>query len=109
MQKILKVFVPVDTSLLRENERVLLVEDEVPIFKLTTRILEQYGYNVTAEKDGQAAFEIFISNPSAFDRIVSDIIMPKLSGEALALQVLALRPNMPILLTSGFSKYDHEY
>jgi PAS domain S-box-containing protein len=86
------------------NERILLVDDEPQVLKLTARVLEKYGYSVTTAKDGRSALEIFKCNPLNFDLVISDVSMPKLSGDKLALQILAVLPTMPILLTSGFSE-----
>jgi PAS domain S-box-containing protein len=93
-----------DVELSRGNERILLVDDEPQILKLTTRILEQYGYTVTTARDGLSALEMFKLNPLGFDLVISDVSMPKLSGDKLALHILAILPTMPILLASGYSK-----
>lgn len=86
------------------NERILLVDDEPQILKLTARVLEKYGYVVTIARDGRSAFELFKRNPLNFDLVISDVSMPKLSGDKLALQILAVLPTMPILLASGYSE-----
>ena len=86
------------------NERILLVDDEPQILKLTARVLKKYGYIVTTAKDGRSALEIFKRNPLNFDLVISDVSMPKLSGDKLALQILAVLPTMPILLASGYSE-----
>jgi len=95
---------PTDFSSLKGNERILLVDDEPQILKFTTWILETNGYTVTTARDGQFALDIFKCDPSAFDLIISDVHMPKLSGNKLAQQILDIRPAMPIMLASGYSK-----
>jgi signal transduction histidine kinase/ABC-type amino acid transport substrate-binding protein/CheY-like chemotaxis protein len=95
---------PSDFATPKGHERILLVDDEPQILKLTTRVLEKYGYIVTTAKDGRSAFEIFKRNPLNFDLVISDVSMPKLSGDKLALQILAVLPTMPIILTSGYSE-----
>jgi len=95
---------PSDFSSSSGNEHILLVDDEPQILKLTTRILEKYGYTVTNIGDGRSAFEIFKRNPLDYDLVISDISMPKMSGDKLATQILAILPTMPILLASGYSE-----
>lgn len=87
----------------RGHEHILIVDDELPILTLTTRHLEKAGYTVTAEKNGQLALDRFLADPFGFDLIISDVSMPKLTGDALASEVLAVRPDFPILLASGYS------
>ena len=93
----------IDLTKLRGNEHILLVDDELPILSLTKRILEKHGYTVTIENDGQLAFKRFMDDSFAFDLIISDVTMPKLTGDMLATKILAIRPDLPIFLTSGKS------
>lgn len=90
--------------LLGGNERILLVDDEAQIRTITSRILTSQGYSVVTASDGQVAFEIFAANPFIFDLIISDVNMPKLSGDKLAFKILEIRPEMSILLASGYNK-----
>ena len=91
-----------------ENEHILLVDDEPQILTFITRILEGAGYTVTTAQDGQSALELFKHNPLAVDLVISDLTMPKLSGDRLAREILDILPTMPILLTSGYSEKDAE-
>jgi PAS domain S-box-containing protein len=86
------------------DEHILLVDDEAPILKITSRILERHGYTVTAEENGQLALDRFKKGPQAYDLVISDVSMPKMSGDRLAREILALRPGLPVLLASGYSK-----
>lgn len=85
------------------KQHILIVDDEPPILKFTSRILESYGYTVTAEENGQRALEQFKNDPSAYDLVLSDVSMPKISGDQLAGQILAIRPDIPVLLASGYA------
>jgi CheY-like chemotaxis protein len=85
-------------------EHILLVDDEVPILKITSRILERHGYTVTAEENGQLALERFKNDPLSYDLVISDVSMPIMSGDRLAREILAIRPDLPVLLASGYNK-----
>ncbi len=86
------------------GERVLLVEDEEAQRSSLERGLEGLGYKVTARADGRSAFEAFRKDPSAFDVIVTDQIMPRMTGLELASEITALRPDLPVILCTGFSE-----
>ncbi len=84
-------------------ERILLIDDEEPIIILLAQMLEKLGYHVTALKDSVEASELFRTQPDNFDLIITDQSMPNLSGEQLAIQMKAIRADIPIALCSGFS------
>ena len=85
------------------TEKVLVVDDEERSLSLMTTILERLGYNVTALSCGLEALELFKKNPHQYDLILTDLIMPNLTGDKLVLEIIAIRPNMPVILTSGFT------
>ena len=87
----------------RGDQHILIVDDELPILKSTSRILESNGYTVTAEENGRMALERFKNNPLAYDLVLSDVTMPKISGDQLAKEILLIRPDIPVLLASGYS------
>ncbi|MBL8767852.1 MAG: PAS domain S-box protein [Planctomycetes bacterium] len=90
------------SSLPRGNgERVLLVDDEVDLARLGGRRLRLLGYEPTCVEDPVDAVRRFEADPQAFDLLVTDYLMPKVSGIELCRRVLALRPDLPILMTSG--------
>jgi PAS domain S-box-containing protein len=89
---------------LRGDERILFVDDEAPIAKLATMMLNGLGYRVIAETDSMRAMEIFQSNPHGVDLIITDMTMPNMTGKQLASKILALRPDVPIILCTGFSE-----
>jgi PAS domain S-box-containing protein len=83
------------------GERVLLVDDEADLARLGGRRLSMLGYQPRCVDDPLEAVRMFESDPSAFDLVVTDYLMPKLTGLDLCRRILALRPDLPILMTSG--------
>jgi PAS domain S-box-containing protein len=91
-----------DSQAISGNGRILLVEDNPSVAKVCGEMLEQLGYSVTRASDGLEALEAIEQN--GIDLMFSDIVMPgKLDGIDLARQVRRLRPDLPILLTTGYS------
>jgi CheY-like chemotaxis protein len=94
---------PVSPQLLRGNgEGVLYIDDEEPLVYLAVRMLTSLGYRASGfvrAEDGLAALR---ADPSAFDVVVTDYNMPGLSGLQVAKEVAQLRPDLPVLLTSGY-------
>lgn len=87
------------------HERILLVDDEVALSQILQRWLELFGFTVTVCLDGQEALERFCQTPDGFDLIVTDMTMPRLSGLQLAEEVLRRKPDMPIILCTGYSDF----
>jgi CheY-like chemotaxis protein len=83
------------------GERLLIVDDEVSIVNVCAAALKSAGYRVTATSDSPSALEQVRADPGAFDLLISDDVMPELSGRRLAAEVRALRPDLPVLLVSG--------
>ncbi len=88
----------------RGNERVLLVDDEEGITQAVTQGLERLGYKVTACYDSRDAAALFFESPFSFDIVVTDMIMPHMTGLRLARAMRKVRPELPIILCSGFSE-----
>lgn len=86
------------------NECILLVDDEVDVIELEKQALERLGYTVISRTSSVEAFEAFRFAPEKFDLVISDVAMPKLSGDKLASKILNLRPDIPIILCTGFSE-----
>jgi len=84
------------------NERVLYVDDEKMLVELAKRTLERLGYRVSGYTDAARALEEFRSSPQAFDVVVTDLSMPQMSGFEFARELLAVRPDTPIVMTSGY-------
>jgi two-component system cell cycle sensor histidine kinase/response regulator CckA len=84
-------------------KRIMLVDDEPPILEMATRMLTRGGFKVVGYLDGNEALDNFKKHPYEFDLIITDLIMPSISGSELASQISALNPNVPIILSTGFS------
>ncbi|WP_084511196.1 PAS domain S-box protein [Desulfatibacillum aliphaticivorans] len=84
-----------------EEERILVVDDEPQTLRMTKRSLEKLGYLVHAEESSLAALDHFSNNPDSFDLILTDMTMPGLTGDVLAQKILAVRPDIPIILCTG--------
>lgn len=87
------------------RERILLVDDEAMIVELATLILKELGYQVTARTNSRQALELFTSNPQAFDLVITDMMMPEMTGDQLSRALLAINPALPIIMCSGFSEH----
>ena len=87
-----------------DNERILLVDDEKAIAKLEKLMLERLGYKVTMCVDSSETLETFKSKPDMFDLVISDLSMPKMPGDRLASELLSIRPDIPIIICTGFSE-----
>lgn len=85
------------------QERILVVDDEPAIVTLLSRGLEMLGYRVEGFTDSLEALEAFRADPAAFDMVLTDQTMPKMTGIELARRVLELRPEIPIVLATGYS------
>jgi CheY-like chemotaxis protein len=93
----------VDREVHRGNgEKILYVDDEEPLVLLMTRLLERFGYEVSGCVEPQEALRIFRSSPLKFDAVISDLAMPNMSGTELAREILQIRPDTPIIITSGY-------
>ena len=85
------------------QERILLVDDEEFMVDLNQQRLERLGYTVTPETDPSEALRLFRSDPDQFDLVITDMTMPKMTGDRLARELLNTRPHMPIILSTGYS------
>ena len=83
--------------------KVLLVDDEPQITFMMKHMLEELGYNSEIFNDSVSALDKFKSDPSAFDLVITDQTMPKLLGTELSCKILEIRPEMPIILNTGYS------
>jgi CheY-like chemotaxis protein len=85
------------------SEHILFVDDEKPLAILGRRMLERLGYNVTVETDSLKALEVFRSQTDDFDLVITDMTMPGMTGEKLAVELLRINPQIPIILCTGYS------
>jgi signal transduction histidine kinase/ActR/RegA family two-component response regulator len=88
----------------RGHERILLIDDEKQIVNIGQQILERLGYQVTPKTDSQEALAEFAAQPAKFDLIITDMSMPKMSGDQLASKILGIRPDIPVILCTGFNE-----
>jgi two-component system, cell cycle sensor histidine kinase and response regulator CckA len=94
---------PVALTTLRGSETILLVEDEVQVRAVARGILERQGYAVIEAQSGAEAILACKQHGGAIDLLLSDVVMPKMSGPELARQLGAERPLMKILCMSGYT------
>ena len=88
----------------RGTETILLVEDEAPVRTVASRILRASGYTVIEAADGREAVQLWETKGDAIDLVITDMVMPHLSGRELAAHVRARRPQIPLLFMSGYTE-----
>ncbi len=86
------------------NETLLLVEDEEAVRSLLRRSLESHGYRVLAADDGPNALTLFTERGNEISALLTDVVMPEMSGIELARRLRAIRPDLPILMLSGHAQ-----
>lgn len=90
------------------TERIVVVDDEKMITSLFQAIFKRFGYEGFAFNSSLEALEFMSQNPNAFDMLITDMTMPQLNGLDLSRKVLALRPDLPIILCTGYSELASE-
>jgi len=93
----------VDNGISRGAGGVLVVDDEPMVLRLAARILAGEGYSVREAVDGWEALELIKREPSGFACVVSDIVMPRLNGVQLMENLALIRPELPVILMSGYA------
>jgi PAS domain S-box-containing protein len=88
----------------QRKESILLVEDETAVRSLVSEILVRHGFRILEAKDGEEGVEIFASEGDRIDLILSDVLMPKMGGLAMARRIHGMRPDVPIVFMSGYSE-----
>ena len=86
------------------SERIMVVDDDVVMADVSRELLESLGYRVTALTGSVPALENFREAPDDFDLVITDITMPDMTGIDLARHILKIRPDMPIILCTGFTE-----
>lgn len=84
--------------------RILFVDNEVAIVRMATFMLKALGYEPVATAESLRALEMFRQDPNGFDLVITDQIMPEMSGSDLSRELLSIRPDIPIILCTGFSE-----
>ncbi|MBR9702077.1 PAS domain S-box protein [Candidatus Pacearchaeota archaeon] len=91
------------------NERILLVDDDPKIVDMSGKMLGNLGYNITARTSSVEALELFKTQPEKYELVITDMTMPDMAGDELAEELMKIRPGMPVVLCTGFSrKIDEE-
>jgi PAS domain S-box-containing protein len=85
------------------NERILLVDDEEVLAAMGKQMLEHLGYRVTVRTNSSDALNTFQSQPQDFDLVISDRTMPRMTGFELAKRIKTIRPDIPIIICTGYS------
>jgi PAS domain S-box-containing protein len=91
-------------ELKKGHERVLLVDDEQDIVEIERKMLKTMGYDVTVCTGSLEALEMFRNGSDRFDLVITDMTMPKLTGLALSRKLLEIRPDLPIIICTGYSE-----
>lgn len=110
-----KIYFPsvTDTEITEDNEQkvifgnsehILFIDDEKPIVDMAEQMLQKLGYKVTTETSSTEALKLFQQQPDKFDLVITDQIMPELKGLQLAQKILNIRPDIPIILCTGYSE-----
>ena len=90
------------------SERILLVDDEAPVAGMVDKMLQRLGYAVTTRTSSTEALEAFKADPNRFDLVVTDMTMPGMTGDQLTIAIKRIRPDMPVILCTGFSNRINE-
>ncbi len=86
------------------NERILFVDDDLAIAEANTEALRKLGYDVSVRYRGMDALVLFRSDPDGFDLVVTDMTMPDIDGDRLAAELRKIRPDIPVVLCTGYHK-----
>jgi PAS domain S-box-containing protein len=85
-------------------EHILLVDDEQPLVDIGKQMLERLGYTVDTRTSSIEALKLFEADPNRFDLVITDIVMPNMSGDKLADKIIGIRSDIPIVLCTGYSE-----
>ncbi len=86
------------------GERILLIDDEASIAQIGERMLNKLGYRATALTSSGQALAVFQQSPQSFDAIITDLTMPEITGVELARRIFLSRPELPVILSTGFMR-----
>lgn len=86
------------------TETIMLIDDEADVIEIGQKALATMGYTVKGYTDCQEAVEVFDSNPEAIDLVITDMTMPIMGGDELAARLLKIRPDIPIIVCTGYSE-----
>jgi PAS domain S-box-containing protein len=94
----------ISTPLPMGHECILFVDDEQPLVEIGKQMLQRLGYTVATRTSSVEALELFKANPDRFDLIITDIVMPNMTGEKLAEKMMDIRSDIPVILCTGYSE-----
>ena len=86
------------------SARILFVDDEELLIELGSQMLGMLGYEVVTKKSSIEALALFRSEPDRFDLVITDMTMPKMTGDKLARELMEIRPDIPVILCTGHNK-----
>ncbi|MGD9210415.1 MAG: ATP-binding protein [Desulfobacteraceae bacterium] len=112
---IFRVYLPESSGVVQEqkeagmelptgNQRILFVDDEPALVDMGMQRLTRLGYQVEAHTNSIEALDFFQANPNHYDLVITDMTMPNLSGDRLAKRLIEIRPDIPIILCTGYSR-----
>ena len=81
----------------------MLVDDHPGMARVSAKLLETLGYRTTVFDDPREALSAFTATPGGFDAVVTDLSMPQMSGEEFTRSLRALRPTLPVIVSSGMA------
>jgi PAS domain S-box-containing protein len=93
----------VTTELPGGSERILLVDDEPVLLDVGQQMLEKLGYHVSIYQNSCEALAVFRQSPDLFDLVLTDMTMPVMTGDKLAVEIMQIRPEIPIIICTGYS------
>ncbi|MCP4344306.1 MAG: response regulator [Desulfobacterales bacterium] len=94
----------IETQLPGGTEKILLVDDERATVYAVRLMLKRLGYEVVGKTNVMEGLEIFIQDPDSFDLVITDQTMPKMTGEEFAREVMRVKPDIPVILCTGYSE-----
>jgi CheY-like chemotaxis protein len=92
-----------EKTLPKGSERILFIDNEKMLVDVGKQLLEALEYDVTAKNSSIDALQLFTSHPDRFDLVITDQTMPHMTGEELAAKLLVIRPDIPIIMCTGFN------
>ncbi len=93
-----------EDQLIFGSERILFIDDEEVQTDLGKQLLEKLGYRVDTQTNSRIALDTFKEDPERYDLIITDMTMPNMSGDQLSREILSIRPDMPIILSTGYNE-----
>ncbi|PHR28507.1 MAG: hypothetical protein COA36_06425 [Desulfotalea sp.] len=113
---VVSIYLPVDgrgyegkkmPAILRQggNERIMIIDDEILLVNVLSACLKKVGYRVTSYIDSIEAVTAFRENPNCCDLVITDMLMPNMTGAELAREMLSIRKELPIIMLTGYSEH----